>query len=666
MERRHQLMSKAIPGDLDLPVGGARSAAAEAAPRAQARGRLLDRIDSPADLKRLSVEELTRLCEELREFIVHIVSVNGGHLAPSLGVVELTVALHALFDSPRDKIVWDVGHQAYIHKALTGRRHLLHTLRQYHGVSGFLKREESEHDCFGAGHASTSIAAALGMAEARDLKGERYKVVTVTGDGAMTGGLAFEALNNAGISGRDLLVILNDNTMSISPNVGAISHYLTTLTTSPVFKRVRKAAFHILERVPLGEPMSDVVHKMETGIKNFLLPGALFQSLGFSYYGPVDGHDLPELLSVIGRLRNCKGPTLLHVVTVKGKGWAPAEADSNTWHGVAAFDRTTGKSVAGGGGAEPYTKVFATHLTAMAKRDSRVVAITAAMADGTGLVSYQKDVPERFYDVGIAEAHGVCFAAGLATQGARPVAAIYSTFLQRALDQIIHDVGIQKLPVIFCMDRAGLVGEDGPTHHGVFDLTYMRMVPGMVVSAPRDGNELRDLMETALAHTEGPFAIRYPKAAPKNAAPARPPVILRIGSWEELRAGRDVALLAVGAMVEQASNAAEALAKQGVDVGVVNCRFVKPLDEEMLAELARRYRVLITIEENVLQGGFGSAVSEAFVRRGGGPQEFVTLGVPDRFVTHGGRADLLREVGLDAASIAERVLTLTNPSRATA
>ena len=658
-------MAKAIPGGFDLPLGARAAVPATSAPAAAAApGRLLDRISGPADLKGLSHEQLSRLCDELRDFIVHIVSVNGGHLAPSLGVVELTVALHTLFDSPRDRIVWDVGHQGYIHKALTGRRDVLHTLRQYGGVSGFLKIGESEHDCFGAGHASTSIAAALGMAEARDLKGEDFKVVTVTGDGAMTGGLAFEALNNAGNSGRDMLVILNDNTMSISPNVGAISHYLTTLTTNPVFKRVRRAAFHILERVPLGEPMGEVVKKMETGLKNFLLPGALFQSLGFSYYGPVDGHNLEELLSVISKLKSCKGPTLLHVVTVKGKGWPLAEADSNTWHGVGAFDRTTGRSV-GSGGSVPYTRVFARHMTTMAKRDPRVVAITAAMADGTGLVEYQKEVPDRFYDVGIAEAHGVCFAAGLATQGMRPVAAIYSTFLQRALDQIIHDVAVQHLPVIFCMDRAGLVGEDGPTHHGAFDLSYMRMIPGMVVSAPKDSNELRDLMETAVAHLDGPFAIRYPKAGPKRETPERPPMLLPIGSWEELATGADVTFLAVGTMVEMALDAAELLARDGIAAGVVNCRFVKPLDQEMLFDVASRTARLVTLEENVLDGGFGSAVTEAFLARGSEMPAIHRRGIPDRFVTHGARGLLLKEIGLDAASTREFVLSLLRPASAT-
>ncbi len=639
-------MAKAISGDLDFPLGRSR---ADAASPARA-GTLLERVSSPADLKGLSMPELQALCQELRDFIVQIVSANGGHLAPSLGVVELTVALHTLFDSPTDKLVWDVGHQGYIHKALTGRRDQLWTLRQYNGVSGFLKREESEHDCFGAGHASTSIAAALGMAEARDLKGESYHVVSITGDGAMTGGLAFEALNNAGISGRDLLVILNDNRMSISPNVGALSHYLTTLTTNPVFKKVRTAAHHYLEKVPLGEPMSEVVKKMETGIKNFFLPGALFQSLGFSYYGPVDGHDLPELMWVLDKLKACKGPTLLHVMTVKGKGWHHSEADSNTWHGVATFDRDTGKMTAKSGGPVPYTKIFASHLIEMARRDPRLVAVTAAMADGTGLVKFEKEIPDRFYDVGIAEAHGVCFAAGLATQGMRPVAAIYSTFLQRALDQVIHDVGVQHLPVIFCLDRAGLVGEDGPTHHGVFDLTYLRMVPGMVVAAPKDANELRDLMETALAYDDGPFAIRYPKAAPKRATPDRPARAVPVGSWEELRQGEAVALLAVGTMVESALDAADTLAAAGIEVGVINCRFVKPLDESMLAGLNRRYRHLVTLEENVLHGGFGSAVGEWHAAQGGTGARLHHRGIPDRFITHGARAMLLKEVGLDAAS----------------
>jgi 1-deoxy-D-xylulose-5-phosphate synthase len=640
-------MAKAISGDMGFPLHRTDADDTDAG-RTES---LLDSIQSPADLKKLSIKELETLCQELRDYTVQVVSHTGGHLAPSLGVVELTVALHALFDSPADKIVFDVGHQGYIHKILTGRKDRMHTLRQYKGVSGFLKRSESEHDAFGAGHASTSIAAALGMAEARDLKGESNHVISIIGDGAMTGGLAFEALNNAGTSGRDLLVIVNDNQMSISPNVGAICHYLTTLTTHPVFKRVRQAAHHYLEKVPLGEPMSEVVKKMETGLKNFLLPGALFQSLGFSYYGPVDGHDMTELMWVLEKIKSCSGPTLLHVVTVKGKGWQPSEADSNTWHGVAAFDQDTGKVKTSSGGPTPYTKVFAGHLTEMAGRDKRLVAISAAMADGTGLVKFAEKYPDRFYDVGIAEAHGVCFAAGLAAEGMRPVAAIYSTFLQRALDQIIHDVATQNLPVTFCLDRAGLVGADGPTHHGVFDLTYMRMVPGMVVSAPRDTNELRDLMETSLTY-DGPFSIRYPKAAPKRATPDRPARSLTIGSWEELATGDSVALLAVGTMVERSLDAAEILAAEGIQVGVINCRFVKPLDDKLLADLAGRYQHLITVEENVLQGGFGSAVSEWFHAGGGSLPLLHHRGIPDRFITHGSVEELLREVGLDGDALA--------------
>ncbi|MCZ6600289.1 MAG: 1-deoxy-D-xylulose-5-phosphate synthase [Acidobacteria bacterium] len=652
-------MAKAISGEFDFPL----SRTGTASPATEQAHSLLETIHSPADLKTLSLAEMETLCRELRDFTVQLVSRTGGHLAPSLGVVELTVALHALYDAPRDKLVWDVGHQAYIHKILTGRRERMESLRQYGGISGFLKRSESDYDSFGAGHASTSIAAALGMAEARDLKGEDNHVIAIIGDGAMTGGLAFEALNNAGSSGRDLLVIVNDNQMSISPNVGAICHYLTTLTTNPVFKRVRKAALHYLEKVPLGEPMSEVVKKMETGIKNFLLPGALFQSLGFSYYGPVDGHNLEELTWVLEKIKLCKGPTLLHVVTVKGKGWDRSEANSNVWHGVGAFDRDTGKVKTGGSGPVPYTKVFAQHLTEMARSNKRLVAITAAMADGTGLVKFAAAFPQRFYDVGIAEAHGVCFAAGLAADGMRPVAAIYSTFLQRALDQIIHDVSIQKLPVTFCLDRAGLVGADGPTHHGVFDLTYMRMVPGMVVSAPKDANELRDLLETSQTYHDGPFSIRYPKAAPRRSTPERPAQALTIGSWVDLRSGDRVVLLAVGTMVESAMDAAEALAEEGLEIGVINCRFIKPLDDALLAELADRYEHLVTVEENVLQGGFGSAVSEWFIGRGGALPRLHQRGIPNRFIPHGSRGELLAEVGLDASSLADCVRDILSPTQ---
>jgi len=620
---------------------------------------LLPQINSPADLKPLSFDQLRQLAGEIREYVIEVVSQVGGHLGPSLCVVELTRALHRVFDSPRDKIVWDVGHQAYPHKIITGRRDRFPTLRQYQGVSGFVSPAESSHDAFGVAHASTSIAAALGMAAARDLKGDKFHVVTVTGDGAMTGGLAYEALNNAGHAKRDLLVILNDNEMSISPNVGAISQYLTSITANPFYNRIKEEVKSILERVPLGEPVGELVRRVEQNLKNLLVPGALFQALGFSYYGPIDGHDLEGLMAVLGRLKQAHGPILLHVLTKKGKGYAPAEGNACYFHGVSPFDAATGKSPGTDKkGLPSFNEVFADALSDIADRDPQVVAITAAMADGTGLVRFQARHPSRFFDVGIAEAHGVCYAAGLATQGIKPVAAIYSTFLQRAYDQIIHDVGVQNLPVVFCLDRAGLVGADGPTHHGVFDMTYLRAVPNFILSAPQDGDELKDLLVTALSQRDHPFAIRYPKTPCGRYTPGREGRILPIGSWSVLREGEQLCLLAVGAMVENCEKAAAILEGEGRHVGLVNCRFIKPLDRGLLAELRKRYSILVTVEENVINGGFGSAVSEALAATAEAGFPLHHFAVPDRFVTHGSRNELLDEVGLSPARISQRVRAL--------
>ena len=648
-------MEDALRGRVDLVRSRRANEPTEAVTR-PVQEPLLPHIDSPADLKSLNLEQLKQLAQEVREYVIDVVSRVGGHLGPSLGVVELTLALHKVYDSPKDKIVWDVGHQAYPHKILTGRRDRFPTLRQYHGVSGFVSPAESEHDAFGVAHASTSIAAALGMATARDLKGESFHVVTVTGDGAMTGGLAYEALNNAGHSKRNLLVILNDNEMSISPNVGAISQYLTSITANPFYNRVKDEVKSILERVPLGEPVGELARRVEQNFKNLLVPGALFQSLGFAYYGPIDGHDLEGLISILGRLKQVHGPILLHVLTRKGKGYAPAEGNACYFHGVSPFDAATGKAAGSDKkGLPSYNEVFADALSEIADKDSKVVAITAAMADGTGLVRFQERHPGRFFDVGIAEAHGVCYAAGLATQGIKPVAAIYSTFLQRAYDQIIHDVGVQSLPVVFCLDRAGLVGADGPTHHGVFDFTYLRAVPNFIVSAPKDGDELKDLLTTALTQRDRPFAIRYPKTPCGRLTEGREGKTLAIGSWESLREGDRVCLLAVGTMVEACEKAASILEGAGRRVGVVNCRFVKPLDRHLLQELRKRYAILVTVEENVINGGFGSAVGEALAEMGNSELPLVHFAVPDRFVTHGSRNELLEEVGLSPARIAARV-----------
>ncbi len=645
------LMSEALTGNLEMGLPRKRESA-------RVPQRLLPRIDSPAALKRLTVPELKDLAEELRNELVAVVSRTGGHLAPSLGVVELTIALHYLFDSPRDKIVWDVGHQAYVHKMLTGRRERLATIRQLGGVSGFCRIAESEHDAFGAGHASTSISAALGMATKRDLVGEKHYVVTVTGDGAMTGGLAYEALNNAGDSGRDMLVILNDNEMSISPNVGAISKYLTSLSTNPFLKRLREEGYHLIEKLPRGTTAAEMANRLERAVKNVLVPGALFQALGFHYFGPIDGHDLEGLLEVIRRLRDEKGPVLLHLLTKKGRGYSFAEEDPNTYHGLNAFDVASGKAIPGGKSPPAYTSVFAQAACEIAEKDGRVVAVTAAMADGTGLVGFGRKFPDRFFDVGIAEAHAVTFCAGMALEGLRPIAAIYSTFLQRAYDQIIHDVGVQNIPVIFCLDRAGLCGPDGPTHHGVFDLTYLRAVPNFIVAAPKDGVELRNLLYTAVQQTDHPFAIRYPKEACPIDPSGAPLETIPVGSWELLEEGDDLAFLAVGTMVGHARKVHQALAARGVRTGLVNCRFVKPLDAAMLRELAGRYRILVTMEENTLKGGFGSAVYEAAAEMGPAPTRprLVHLGLPDHFVQHGGRNELFEQIGLSPAQIESAAL----------
>ncbi len=627
-------------------------------------GAILDRVSGPADLKRLTPTELTTLCAEIREYIVDVVSQKGGHLGASLGVVELTVALVRILDLPEDRVVWDTGHQAYVHKVLTCRKDALWGIRQYGGISGFLKRAESPYDTFGAGHASTAISAALGLAAARDLVGARRKVVAIMGDGAMTGGLAYEALNNAGHSARDLLVILNDNGMSISPNVGALAHYLTNIQTNPHLRRLRKEGLDAVGRLPrVGGTARSLATRLESAIKTALVPGGLFEALGFNYIGPVDGHDLPMLLDLLPKVLDRRGPVLLHVMTRKGKGLPAAEADHEGFHGVAPFDKVTGKAIPVASPGRPgYTTVFGQAMLEAAAAFPKMVAITAAMPSGTGLNAFKQAFPSRFYDVGIAEAHGVCFAAGLACEGARPVAAIYSTFLQRAFDQVVHDVALQQVPVIFAIDRAGVVGADGPTHHGVLDLSYMRCVPGMVVSAPRDGNELRDLLWTALSQDTAPFSIRYPRdTVPEGFDPLRPPKVLPVGSWEVIEEGSDVMFLAVGAMVETATTVGRELLAKGVSAGVVNCRFVKPLDLPTLRHLRKTAKLLVTIEENNLPGGFGEGVLDALSEDGLSCAPMLRLGLGDEFVTHGLRAELLAEIGLDAPGILRRVTAALNP-----
>lgn len=620
---------------------------------------ILPSINSPHDIRKLNVDQLEALCDEIRHHFVDVVTSVGGHFAPSLGVVELTAALHYVFDTPIDKLVWDVGHQGYVHKILTGRRDHLKTIRQYKGISGFLKRSESEYDDFGAGHASTSISAAVGFAVARDLRHKKYKVVAVIGDGALTGGLAYEALNNAGSLNKDILVILNDNQMSISPNVGAISKYLTELTSDPRYNRIKAEIWNLTEKMPIGKgKLRSFVRSMEESLKNMIVPGMFFEELGFRYFGPIDGHDLRELTTRLKNIKDLPGPKVLHVLTVKGKGVDYAEKDSVKFHAVAppANQSAGDKKVAPK--LPAYNNVFTDALIELSSQDDDIVAITAAMAEGTGLVKYQESFPNRFFDVGIAEGHAVTYAAGLAANGIRPCVAIYSTFLQRAYDHIIHDAAIQQLPVVFALDRAGLCGADGPTHHGAFDLSYLSTIPGMVVAAPKDGDELRDLLATAFAQDKNLFAVRYPKDTCNKLTLGRAMKRIPIGSWEVLQEGNDLVLLGVGTMVASALVAAEKLEKAGFSVTVVNARFVKPLDEELLRTLATTHQYVVTVEENVLTGGFGSQVNQFLSKEKLSSASITQLGIPDAFIEHGSRSILLENIGLGPEQIKDTCLEI--------
>jgi 1-deoxy-D-xylulose-5-phosphate synthase len=620
-------------------------------------GEILERINGSSDVKALSDEELGILCAELRDYIISVVSETGGHLAPSLGVVELTVVLHYLYDLPEDIIVWDVGHQSYAHKILSGRKERFKTLRQFGGISGFTNRRESPFDPFGAGHASTSISAALGFAAARDRLNRRNKVIAVVGDGALTGGLAYEGLNNAGASGTDITVILNDNNMSIAPNVGAISRYLTNIITNPFYNKIKSEIWRLTGKVPsIGESVRILARRMEEVLKNLITPGMLFEELGFRYFGPIDGHDFTELLHTMRSVKEIPGPNFVHVLTVKGKGYPQAEKDSAHFHGVSSFCKVTGKSNSKGKGTL-YTRVLGETLVELGAEDERIVAISAAMPSGTGLNLFKEKFPERFYDVGIAEAHAVTFAAGLAAAGMKPVVAIYSTFLQRALDQLIHDVALQSLNVVFVVDRGGLVGEDGPTHHGAFDVSYLSMIPNFVVSSPKDEGELRNLLLTAVRYGKGPFSIRYPRdkavSIGENATLREVPV----GSWENLRVGEDVAILAVGSMVSPVIEACRGLEASGVKPGIVNCRFVKPMDLVLLKDVTCHYQDVVTVEESTLVNGFGAQVNAAIQRMSGFQGRVLNLGLPDQFVPHGPRGKLLELVGLTPYGISDSVLS---------
>ncbi|OLC97418.1 MAG: 1-deoxy-D-xylulose-5-phosphate synthase [Gemmatimonadetes bacterium 13_1_40CM_3_70_6] len=622
---------------------------------------LLDSIRGPEDVKRLPAEQLPVLAAEVRQRLIDVVSQTGGHIGAGLGVVELTIALLHVFDSPRDRIVWDVGHQGYPWKILTGRNAELPTLRQRGGLSGFLRRTESPHDHFGAGHAGTGLSAALGMATARDLKGEDFKVVAVVGDGALTCGLPYEAMNNAGNSGRDLIMILNDNGMSIAPNVGAINKYLGSIIASPITNRIRERVKAMIEKAShlVGGPrLVEFAKTIEESIKNLWSPGMLFEELGFRYFGPIPGHDIARMVDALKLMSTLKGPRVVHVITEKGKGFPLPEPDLEKYHARAPYDPVTGKLKPVNPGPPQWTKVFGEAITQLAAEHPNFVTITAAMPSGTGTNIFQKKWPGRFFDVGIAEAHATTFAGGLATQGVRPIVAIYSTFLQRAYDSIIHDVAIQKLPVIFCMDRAGLVGEDGQTHMGLFDIAYLLAVPHMTVTAPKDGAELIGLLRCALRHTDGPFSLRYPRdKAPGEAPPAAEVAAVPYGTWEMLRKGKDCAILAVGVMCQPALGAAELLAAEGIDVAVVNCRFLKPMDRAVLDALVRDHRLLVTVEDGTVVNGFGAAV--AAVTQTMAPEvRVVTLGVPDRTFEHAPRAQQLEEVGLTAQGIAARIRAL--------
>jgi len=616
---------------------------------------LLDKISSPQDLKKLGSTQLKKLAAEIRDKIVNTTSHSGGHLAASLGTVELAIALHYCLDSPTDKIVWDVGHQSYAHKLLTGRNDRFDTLRQMGGLSGFPNTVESEHDPFTCGHSATSISSALGLASARDLKKGDYKVAAVIGDASLATGLAFEGMNHAGHMRTKMAIILNDNEQSISKPVGALNRYLNKVISNPLYNRVREEGERVIKNIPkLGSGAYKSVKKFLEGLKNLIVPGILFEELGFRYFGPVDGHNIDDLISIFRNTLDLKEPVFIHVITKKGKGYRFAEEDPTSFHGVSSFDIPTGKTIKEDKAAETFTQHFSKKIVALGRRNKRLVTVTAAMSDGTGLQRFAKKYPRRFYDVGITEAHAVTFAAGMAKGGLKPVVVIYSTFLQRAYDQLVHDVALQRLPVVFCLDRAGLVGEDGPTHHGNFDIAYMRNLPGFVVMAPKDGPELEIMLEKAV-EWDKPVSIRYPRGNARQLVSLASCAPLEIGKAEALRSGKDLAILAVGSMVNTALEVGELLSRKGIEASVINARFIKPLDGQMLEDVFRKVKKIITIEEGIASGGFGTAVLEFMEREKINNVEIRCLGLPDEFIEHGKREELLRKYHLTPDEVAATI-----------
>jgi|YNPMSStandDraft_2_1061718.scaffolds.fasta_scaffold00375_9 1-deoxy-D-xylulose-5-phosphate synthase len=615
----------------------------------------LHKVNYPADFRNWNLNELKQLCSDVREYLIDVVSQVGGHFGGGLGVVELTVALHKVFNTPEDVVIWDTGHQGYPHKILTGRKEKLPTIRQLGGLSGFLKISESEYDAFGAGHATTSISSALGMAIARDLKKQDYKVVAVIGDGAMTGGMAYEAMNNAGILKTDLIVVLNDNNMSIAKNVWQLSNYFTEMIARPEYNKFKAQIWNLTGKLDeFGDRLRKIASKFEGGIKAIITPGMLFEALGFRYFGPINGHNLGKLLNIFQNVKNLKGPILVHIITEKGKGYKPAEEHEQRLHASTPFDKLTGKAFKTQKSAPSYTKIFGEALTEIVEKDKNVVGITAAMPDGTGLDILERKCKENYFDVGIAEEHAVTFAAGLAVKGIVPVVAIYSTFLQRAFDQIIHDVALQKLHVVFALDRAGLVGSDGPTHHGAFDISYLNMIPGMTIMAPKDESELRDMLYTAIYKCKGPVAIRYPRGNALG-VPLKPHFdFIEIGKAEIIKEGEDICILALGNMVQNAIKASEILEKEGISTKIVNMRFAKPIDFELLVNVSKTFDKIITIEENSIIGGFGQTIA-AHLAYNNYKGNIISLGLPDSFVEHGTQDELRDIVALSPQKIANKI-----------